>query len=91
VLVLTDGEGSSDWYFRVLGVIAILDVLGTVTVAALMKFGPSEPGTGRVTAGAPLALPPELSARLGEAAAAEGRSPSALATEAIERYLRGAG
>jgi hypothetical protein len=85
VLVLADGDNFPDWYFRLLGVIAILDVLGTVTVAALMKFGPSE------TEAATLTLPPSLSTRLAEAAASEGRSPSDLATEAIERYLGGAG
>ena len=67
--------------------IAILDVLGTVTVAALMKFGPSETSPEAAT----LTLPPVLSTRLAEAAALEGRSASDLATEAIERYLGGAG
>jgi len=87
VLVLADGDNFPDWYFRLLGVIAILDVLGTVTVAALMKFGPPETSPAAAT----LILPPTLSTRLAEAAASEGRSPSELATEAIERYLGGAG
>jgi predicted DNA-binding protein len=52
-----------------------------------MKFGPSETSPEAAT----LTLPPVLSARLAEAAASEGRSPSDLATEAIERYLGGAG
>lgn len=87
VLVLADGDNFPDWYFRLLGVIAILDVLGTVTVAALVKFGPSETSPEAAT----LTLPPVLGARLAEAAAAQGRSPSDLAAEAIERYLGGAG
>jgi len=62
-------------------------VLRTVTVAALMKFGPPETSPAAAT----LILPPTLSTRLAEAAASEGRSPSELATEAIERYLGGAG
>ena len=87
VLVLADGDNFPDWYLRLLGVVAILDVLGTVIVAALVKFGPSETSPEAAT----LTLPPTLSTRLAEAAASQGRSPSDLATEAIERYLGGAG
>lgn len=87
VLVLADGDNFPDWYLRLLGVVAILDVLGTVTVAALVKFGPSEASPEAAT----LTLPPALTTRLAEAAASEGRSPSDLAAEAIERYLGDAG
>jgi hypothetical protein len=86
-LVLFEDRGLGDWYFRMLGVVAILDVLGTVTVAALMKFGPSEPEA----TGAALTLPPDLRARLEQAAADEGRTPAEVAAEAIERYLGRAG
>ena len=82
-LVVFEDQGLGDWYFRLLGVVAILDVLGTVTVAALVKFGPSEAAPA---AGA-LALSPDLRARLEHAAADEGRTPAELASEAIERYL----
>jgi hypothetical protein len=83
-LLVFEDQGVGDWYFRLLGVVAILDVLGTVTVAALMKFGPT---TAEVGAGPGLALPPELRARLDAAALAEGRSPSEVAADAVERYL----
>ena len=82
-LVVFEDQGLGDWYFRLLGVVAILDVLGTVTVAALVKFGPSEAAP---VAGA-LALSPDLRARLERAAADEGRTPAEVASEAIERYL----
>jgi hypothetical protein len=78
------GVGVGDWYFRLLGVVAILDVLGTVTVAALMKFGPT---TAEREVGSALALPPDLRARLDAAALAEGRSPTEVAADAVERYL----
>ena len=84
-LVVTDGEGFPDAYTRMLGVVAILDVLGTVTVAALVKFG--SPGAGEP--GAALSLPAGLQARLEEAARAQGRSAGEVAAEAIEGYLGG--
>lgn len=83
-LVVFEDQGVGDWYFRFLGVVAILDVLGTVTVAALMKFGPT---TAEREAGFVLALPPDLQARLDAAALAEGRSPSEVVAAAVERYL----
>jgi hypothetical protein len=70
---------------RALGVVAILDVLGTVTVAALAKFGGPAGAAGR--AAPTLELPPELRDRLEREAAARGRQPQEMATEAVERYL----
>ena len=50
-LVVVGDEPAGDGYYRVLGVVAILDVLGTVAVAALVKFGPSDDSTARAAGG----------------------------------------
>lgn len=83
--LVTGYEPDGDGFYRVLGVVAILDVLGTVVAAALMKFGPGEPARGGADAG--LTLPPGLAARLDEHAARTGRSRDDVAVTAIERYL----
>ena len=65
---------------RGLGVVAILDVLGTVVVSALSRFGP-QPGA------ASLALPADLVARVD--AHRGTRSREEVAREAIEAWLGG--
>ncbi len=82
-------EPSGSVYFRLLGVVAILDVLGTVVVAALTRFGqgaprPAPPPTA-------ITVPPALAARLAAEAERTGRAPEALLDEAVERYLAGTG
>lgn len=80
--IITDSEPSS-WYWRILGIVAILDVLGTILVIALQKF------TGG--AGAPQhepALPDALQARLVEAARERGTTPSALLGELLDDLPR---
>jgi hypothetical protein len=72
-------------YFRVLGVVAILDVLGTVVVAALTRFGRGTPRP--VPSPTALAVPASLSARLVDLAERSGRRPEDLVEEALERYL----
>lgn len=76
------GAPDEDYVARAVGVIAILDVLGTVVVAALAKFGPGPEGLGRVS------VPEGLVAELDRRAAATGRSRDDLAAAAIEQYLR---
>lgn len=71
-----------DYMARAVGVIAILDVLGTVVVAALGKFGPGPEGTEKVS------LPDDLVAGLDRRAAATGRSRDEIAAAAVEQYLR---
>lgn len=86
VLVLgydPDGDG----FYRALGVVAILDVLGTVVGAALMKFGP---GASPDAPGGAIALPPELEARLARHAAATGQPRDQVVAAAVDRYLTGA-
>lgn len=70
-----------DWYWRILGIVAILDVLGTVLVIALQKFtaGPSAPAPAGASS-----LSPAASTRLAEAAHHRGTTPSALLEELLD-------
>lgn len=85
-IILDESGGDSTW--RLLGVVAILDVLGTVVTVAMAKFGsrPDEPLTAMPRAG--IALTGDLAARLEARARAEGRVTGDLLVEAVERYLR---
>ena len=71
-------------YLRLLGVVAILDVLGTVVVAALTRFGA---GTRRPASVATVVLPASVVARAGERALATGRSVEEVVASAVEAYL----
>jgi len=70
-------------YPRLVGVVAILDVLGTVVVAALAKFG------GRAERAPDLRVPDDLAAQLLAVAEATGRQPEAVLRSALESSLRG--
>lgn len=71
-------------FVRVLGVVAILDVLGTVVVSALSKFGPA---AGR--ASLDVSLPDHLASRVDAEAARTGQSREAVVAAAVSRYLEG--
>ena len=73
-------------YLRTMGVVAILDVLGTVVVAALTRFGPgsTRPAPTRV---AVVTVPPGLTHRLATVGVRTGRPVEAVLEEAVERYL----
>ena len=79
-----DDPGSG--YLRFLGVVAILDVLGTVGVAALTRFGGGAARPAAAPAAA-LTVSPALAARVAALAERTGRSPGAVLDEAAERYL----
>lgn len=79
-IIVEDGFG--DWYWRIFGVIAILDVLGTVTVAAMAKFG-SDDSAHDIT----LTIAPAMDSRLVDAAQRSGRSKDDIVNEAIEGFL----
>lgn len=70
-----------DWYWRILGIVAILDVLGTVLVIALQKFTGSTPPAPVDDASR---LSPATASRLGEAAHRRGTTPSALVEELLD-------
>ena len=66
---------------RAIGVIAILDVLGTVVVAALSKIDPDD------ERGVPVTLPERLRLELDGLAADTGHSRTEVVTRAVEEYL----
>ena len=75
------GAEIGDVEIRAIGVVAILDVLGTVVVAALSKI---DPGQER---GIVVTLPDRLRLELDGLAADEGHSRSEVVTRAVEEYL----
>ncbi|NHF63414.1 hypothetical protein [Microcella pacifica] len=103
--ILTDGEfpgeDAADLYWRVFGVIAILDVLGTVVVPVLALFlrdgaGPSTPsaaepqgaaGAHQAAATLRLEVPADLAEAVRSRAAQQGSDPDAVALDALRRGL----
>lgn len=88
--ILTDGEipgDNGDTYWRIFGVIAILDALGTIAlpVLGLVLRGSAAPTSHPQRLA--LELPPELAARVDEAAAQAGVPREQFALDAIERAL----
>ena len=83
VLGWSPGDGAA----RLIGIIAILDVLGTVVVIALGVFGRDRaPAAGRLS----VELPESLSTRLRACAEATGQDPAELAVEAVTWYVESA-
>jgi hypothetical protein len=82
VIAIVDGSGLDDTYWRVFGVIAILDVLGTVVLSALAAFGRGRPS------GEPELLSAAVESRVIDAAAKRGLSPSELISQALDDFLR---
>ena len=83
-------EPDSEAYLRVVGIVAILDVLGTVVGAALMKFGPATADRREDTA-TPTTLPDDLAAAVARHAALVGRSSDDVVVAAVRAYLDAAG
>jgi hypothetical protein len=71
-------------YLRLLGVVAILDALGTVVVAALTRFGAGARAPASV---ATVVLPASVVERAGQRAAATGASVEEVVAAAVEAYL----
>lgn len=78
--LIIDLDGS-DGSLRLLGVVAILDVLGTVAVAALAKFGGGDSDSRR------LEVPADLSTRIRERAAVHGVDADAQVRSLLEAAL----
>jgi hypothetical protein len=84
--IATDGEVPGDngeTYWRIFGVLAILDVLGTIVLPVMSIFLRDEPGVGgpsRIT----VTLTPEQSERLDAAATARSVSREQVVLEAID-------
>jgi hypothetical protein len=80
---IVNGEDLGDLYWRVFGVAAILDVLGTVVFAALGIFsGRAKPD------GEPDLMTPALESRVLDAARSRGVSPTQLISDALDDFLR---
>lgn len=88
--ILTDGDVPGDWadgYWRLFGVIAIVDVLGTIVLPVLgLVLKEHRVDDAALT----VHLPPELGARLDAVAVERGSTREAVAIAAIERALDGA-
>jgi F0F1-type ATP synthase assembly protein I len=81
------GEVDADGVWRLLGVLAILDVLGTLVTIALARFG--DRGTPRVRhGGLRVTLSPEQTTVLEQLSAGTGLSPEQLVGDAVDRYVR---
>lgn len=82
VVAIVDGSDLDDTYWRIFGVVAILDVLGTVVLSALAAFRPRRPS------GEPDLLTTAVESRVIDAAAKRGMSPSELISQALDDFLR---
>ena len=82
VVAIVNGDDLDDTYWRIFGVVAILDVLGTVVLSALAAFGRGRPS------GEPELLTTALESRVIDAAAKRGMSPSELISQALDDFLR---
>lgn len=100
VPLLTDndipGDDAGEVYWRIFGVIAILDALGTIALPILgLVLRTPVAGADAGVAGAAAAeqgsravtLPAGLATQLAERAAREGRTPDSLATELLQTAL----
>ena len=76
-------EADSEVILRTLGVMAILDVLGTLTTLALAIFGTRTPDE----AGARVRIPTRLEAPLAAEAAGSGRSRDDVVAEALDAWF----
>lgn len=82
--LITGYEPDGDAYYRLIGVVGILDVLGTVVAAALLKFGGGGMRAAQTTT---LSIPAALDARLTRAAAERGEDKEQLVVRALETFL----
>ena len=80
---IVNGENLDDLYWRTFGVVAILDVLGTVVFAALGIFRHRARAEGE-----PDLMTPALESRVLDAARSRGVSPAQLITDALDDFLR---
>jgi F0F1-type ATP synthase assembly protein I len=88
--IIVDGLGGGD-IWRLVGVVAILDVLGTLVTTALSRFGGRR--ESRVADGVPgassgVALSAAQARALAELSRASGRTAAELVAEAVDRYVR---
>jgi hypothetical protein len=80
---IVNGENLGDLYWRTFGVVAILDVLGTVVFAALGIFSRRAKPDGE-----PNLMTPALESRVLDAARSRGVPPAQLISDALDSFLR---
>ena len=85
--LITGYNPSGDGFYRLLGVVAILDVLGSVVAAALLKFGAGSAQVAQAARTATVTIPAELDARLTRAAREQGQDKEQLVSAALESFL----
>jgi hypothetical protein len=83
-LIVTDGDVSGDGYYRLLGTVAILDVLGTIVVPVVSRFLRDDGAAKGPSGGLTIALPDDLSARLSVLAAERAMPADAFVIKILE-------
>ena len=78
--LITGYDDPADGFFRTLGIVGILDVLGTLVTIAVGVFGRDDRGVTVV-------LPPGIAARVRAESAVTGRTVPQLVDEALGRYF----
>ncbi len=81
-LAIVDATDLGDDFWRTFGVVAILDVLGTVVIAATKAFGRDHRPEGE-----PALLTTAVESRIATAAKERGVSPTTLVTDALDAFL----
>jgi hypothetical protein len=83
------GEVEADDLWRLIGVVAILDVLGTLVTIALAKFGGRSEAPSPAGRLVPVTLSPAQADAIERLSRSTGRDPGELLLEAVERYVAG--
>jgi hypothetical protein len=79
--LITGYDDPADGFFRTLGIVAILDVLGTLVTIAVAVFGRGDDRTMTLT------IPPTLAARVQAESDATGRPVREVVDQALARYF----
>lgn len=79
--LITGYDDPADGFFRTLGIVAILDVLGTLVTIAVGVFGRGDDASLTIT------VPPALAARVQAESAATGRPVREVVDQALARYF----
>jgi hypothetical protein len=82
-VAIVDGADLGDGFWRTFGIVAILDVLGTVVIAAMKAFGRDKQPEGE-----PALLTTAIESRIATAAKERGVSPAELITDALDNFLK---
>jgi len=89
--VILDGRFDSETFARVVGVVAVLDALGTVVLVALTRLAPREQAAATASAAdatATVTLSGPMAGLVIRRAADTGTDPDTVVALAVDRYLR---